>query len=1571
MSFTVKATYGYETRKFVFDHPSFPSYEQLYNQLYKIFPSSNSYYLSRLLFSPSSSYERILIGMEAHSAEEYNTHIAPYQGRQWPGALLRVTVYDETPHKLARRSDVSNRASMAFSVDSELSGATTSTTATAGGASSDTAVEGNAPPNSDDLSEFLDRLLEPVSRAQTSSTRSLNPFLRRSEPTDDPAGSASVASASRDVASASRPLPETPITERRSSTSSVSTATARPSLFDLLSERPELGGTRRLAPPPSHERPTQRRRDVADNFTKTMSMMEELRRWDLSDKRHRRASAYSPSARDVEAVSRLHRLSSNSYETRDGVVGASQEARPPVLPRSSHYRLPSLHPRARTVSPDDLTDAVRPRSRETSIARHRDDTKPLAITVTRSQQISEEPVQETPAPAPDVNQPETTLPDQFSQPESTQVTQARPNQYCCSVARGKAEVQAMLAKFMADFEESMKRAFGDDWATVGGCPHADSLRNTRQAMEKQLTDMTSKIPSTSTTSATQAEHVDAAAQQLASMDENPCTRPPLHEHRSMPSSGLYGHGKRGARTPPRHPESYTAWLRDRLSRDGRISGSLPRDGPAPVEPAAPRLSPLSFIPTPPPPPHIPPQSYVTAACSIPPAFAPLRPPPPPPPPCFLPYQPPEVRPTCWAGWAATPPPPVLSYPPPPPMFVPIRETNSEQEMAVDPLVPAETSITAARKVVHTGVHCDVCKKSSFIGVRFKCLDCQDYDLCGDCMSTPSARELHSLNHEFFPIDKPYDLVAYHRAQSLRLPMTPIHGGVTCDACGKNGLVGVRHKCLVCEDFDLCSQCISSPSARVNHSASHPLFPIESPGDLRFYVQARDEHLCSIAPPVVDVPSQVPTPPVHRNILCDVCDSEIVGIRHKCLDCPDFDMCSKCVAQPGARAAHGSHHQFFEIERPGDLYVHTVFSGDGERAPNVPLPQIRSPRESGMVPAPERIAQGATCNMCDSYIFGDRYKCLNCPDYDTCSSCFGITPEQHPGHGFVKINTPKDLQMRNALRHNVVHYATCDICHVRISGTRYKCMHKSCPDFDLCQNCEALPVPVHPPSHPLLKLKTADAAIPAVHGPQRSIPAQASDFLEQSTSQHDHEAASANIVAPTIPADLPPILIHPPLGITVAVPAQPTHVEALEQHAEQPFEAKLVDIEESPLVQNEPYDATTTFDGLTTPSEAPTSTVSSVPRLGPVNNDWHEFWPEMTSVLKHLLQPTSPDVAGGSPSAAEESMIPGAMPEVQERSEIRPSTLFQGFPQPVPQESPLIGEALLFRPSEVEPNSRAAAVEVTTIEEVGRLLNELTIRSTPALKEHVLSTPPKATESPEPKVAVPLNIPLTATFLSDNNIPDGQVFPPGAEFVKSWRMLNDGVRDWPEATELVFVAGDRMPAGENAQRKMKVGVVKADMEAEIAAGEMKAPEIPGRYISYWRLSDGDGNLFGHSIWVDITVAEMQSHAENSSADESLASSSIIMPSSAPERSSAASMSIRHVPHTSSTLSCAIPSAPASEDGSFGSAPSLVDLEVSSPTLSDDDDDAVYEDSRSQVLVSPPRHARDAEYVMLYETSSEDE
>lgn len=52
--------------------------------------------------------------------------------------------------------------------------------------------------------------------------------------------------------------------------------------------------------------------------------------------------------------------------------------------------------------------------------------------------------------------------------------------------------------------------------------------------------------------------------------------------------------------------------------------------------------------------------------------------------------------------------------------------------------------------------------------------------------------------------------------------------------------------------------------------------------------------------------------------------------------------------------------------------------------------------------------------------------------------------------------------------NVRHYAICDSCNAPIVGIRYKC--STCPDYDLCEVCEAK-TGVHDPSHLFLKLRT--------------------------------------------------------------------------------------------------------------------------------------------------------------------------------------------------------------------------------------------------------------------------------------------------------------------------------------------------------------------------------------------------------------------------------------------------------------------------------------------------------------------
>jgi hypothetical protein len=132
----------------------------------------------------------------------------------------------------------------------------------------------------------------------------------------------------------------------------------------------------------------------------------------------------------------------------------------------------------------------------------------------------------------------------------------------------------------------------------------------------------------------------------------------------------------------------------------------------------------------------------------------------------------------------------------------------------------------------------------------------------------------------------------------------------------------------------------------------------------------------------------------------------------------------------------------------------------------------------------------------------------------------------------------------------------------------------------------------------------------------------------------------------------------------------------------------------------------------------------------------------------------------------------------------------------------------------DAKSDTAVAPQPTVEESGTIVNPEPVEmsqaapTSPVMSERAVQ--PVSSPVPEP--------PLRGTFISDNNISDGHLLPPGAEFVKSWKMLNDGVRDWPESTQLVFVAGDKLVSDENTV--VKVGKVAAGEEIDIWTGDMK-------------------------------------------------------------------------------------------------------------------------------------------------------
>ena len=135
------------------------------------------------------------------------------------------------------------------------------------------------------------------------------------------------------------------------------------------------------------------------------------------------------------------------------------------------------------------------------------------------------------------------------------------------------------------------------------------------------------------------------------------------------------------------------------------------------------------------------------------------------------------------------------------------------------------------------------------------------------------------------------------------------------------------------------------------------------------------------------------------------------------------------------------------------------------------PGVRSSRK-GAPPPPPASPEGLLhphiiCDGCDSNVYGVRYKCASCSDYDLCSKCYSVVETYHePHHAFLQLKVPASRGQRFRLpKHaplyeeslimekqtDIHHGFYCDGCDVcPIKGIRYRCME--CADYDLCEKC---------------------------------------------------------------------------------------------------------------------------------------------------------------------------------------------------------------------------------------------------------------------------------------------------------------------------------------------------------------------------------------------------------------------------------------------------------------------------------------------------------------------------------------
>ncbi|KAJ9641075.1 hypothetical protein H2199_005743 [Coniosporium tulheliwenetii] len=200
------------------------------------------------------------------------------------------------------------------------------------------------------------------------------------------------------------------------------------------------------------------------------------------------------------------------------------------------------------------------------------------------------------------------------------------------------------------------------------------------------------------------------------------------------------------------------------------------------------------------------------------------------------------------------------------------------------------------------VYCNECDKP-MANEHYHCSICDDgdYDLCGSCVDSGvhCPGQGHWLIKRFVQSGKVVNSTTEMVGPKNKSPTEKeMPGAFTeekkVEVEEPETIYGVRHKCLVCPDFDFCGAC--TKNSKYIHPG-HRFVPIYEP-----------------------LPEPRANYVRHYGIYCDgpLCkgkdtQSYIEGVRYKCAVCHDTDFCANCEALPSNR--HNRTHPLIKFKTP--------------------------------------------------------------------------------------------------------------------------------------------------------------------------------------------------------------------------------------------------------------------------------------------------------------------------------------------------------------------------------------------------------------------------------------------------------------------------------------------------------------------------------------------------------------------------------------------------------------------------------------------------------------------------------
>ncbi|KAJ2342026.1 hypothetical protein GGH92_005555 [Coemansia sp. RSA 2673] len=266
--------------------------------------------------------------------------------------------------------------------------------------------------------------------------------------------------------------------------------------------------------------------------------------------------------------------------------------------------------------------------------------------------------------------------------------------------------------------------------------------------------------------------------------------------------------------------------------------------------------------------------------------------------------------------------------------------------------------------------CNECSES-IGGIRHKCTRCKDYDLCDNCYRRVThVHPGHGFVHVGPPMQQTHRQPLRHAATISHSP-APHAFRFVQDRPPRNGFPLSR-------GMSVC-RLVNPPVDSTPPPPMHPPRPLGCtlpplPPMRACTLPELLPHL-SIATqtPQAEVKQQQTDPAqsterststeergsvvVHPNVVCDACNFPIVGVRYKCGNCPDFDLCEGCEST----VKHDENHLFIKMRKFHPTPVSQPMlsciyprMGPWSGRPQCPRPTLRSTGEAVAAVATEAV-----------------------------------------------------------------------------------------------------------------------------------------------------------------------------------------------------------------------------------------------------------------------------------------------------------------------------------------------------------------------------------------------------------------------------------------------------------------------------------------------------------------------------------------------------------------------------------------------------------------------------------------